>query len=354
MNKLALLNALVTKDVPIYVHYGITHRCNLRCRMCGVWKTGDVETELTISQIRQMAGVLKTLGTQVISIGGGEPLIRDDLPKAAAAFIENGISTRVLTNGVIDDLSRLDRLMEAGVRDFSVSLDTLDPEVQNDIIGRKDAFGKIMATIDHLSPRIKKKKGLGLINTVVSAANTDQLKPLVEFAGKKGFYVSFIPLEMHTFSGKVLGCGDIMEDLSFQPDDRKKIRGIYDELIELKSSGSPIFNSTTFLKSSRDYLSGKECEWDCRAGSLYFSISPEGLFSMCHRYCGYSLEGNRLSILSDDFLKIFHSSMYKDAVKKIQSNCHSCLRPCWVEISNLFLDFSAMLEMLRIQYFKKK
>ena len=31
--------AFATRDVPVYAHYGITHRCNLTCKMCGIWKS---------------------------------------------------------------------------------------------------------------------------------------------------------------------------------------------------------------------------------------------------------------------------------------------------------------------------
>lgn len=349
MNSLILLKTLALKNTPVYVHYGITHRCNLRCRMCGVWKTGCAESELNIDQIKQMASLLHKLGTQVISIGGGEPLIRKDLPQAADAFMREGISVRILSNGVIDNRERLDELINAGVYNYSISLDTLDAKVQNHIIGRNDAFDQIMKTISYLSPIINRSGGIGLINTVVSASNIDYLTALVEFAKDSGFYISFVPLEIHTFSGQVLSCTETMQDMQFSSELNEKVKSVFSELIKLKSRGAPIFNSSVFLENAGRYLSEENCKWSCQAGRLYFSVSPEGFFSMCHRYFGYSSQGNELSILDPDFEAIFRSKEYVEQVKTLSKNCKCCLRPCWAEISNIFLDPKALLEMISIQ-----
>lgn len=349
MNKLILLKTLLTKNISVYVHYGITHRCNLRCRMCGVWKTGNKEAEINAGQIEIMADNLQKLGTQVISIGGGEPLIREDLPEIVRLFLNRRISVRVLSNGVVNDYNRLQKVIDAGVINFSVSLDTLDPEVQNGIIGRNDAFDRVMETFSFLSPILKSRRGLGLINTVVSSANLDELENILNFASKIGFYVSFVPLEIHQFSGKVLGCTETMQDLTFTDNDRLKAGKIFEKLISLKKGGMPVFNSSAFLRNAGNYMSGKDFSWDCRAGILYFSVSPEGLFSICHRYSGYTEEGNELSVISPDFVRTIQSDKYKQNAIKINQSCNACLRPCWAEISNLFLDLPSLLEMIKIQ-----
>ena len=31
----------LTRRVPVYAHFGITHRCNLTCKMCGIWRYGN-------------------------------------------------------------------------------------------------------------------------------------------------------------------------------------------------------------------------------------------------------------------------------------------------------------------------
>ena len=46
-----IAQAVLTRRVPMYAHFGITHRCNMRCRMCAVWQDGDATKELDIQGI---------------------------------------------------------------------------------------------------------------------------------------------------------------------------------------------------------------------------------------------------------------------------------------------------------------
>ena len=37
-NYLRIARAAVGRDLPVYAHFGVTHRCNLTCKMCGIWR----------------------------------------------------------------------------------------------------------------------------------------------------------------------------------------------------------------------------------------------------------------------------------------------------------------------------
>ena len=39
----------LTRKVPVYAHFGITHRCNLTCKMCGIWRYGNKKEELFVT-----------------------------------------------------------------------------------------------------------------------------------------------------------------------------------------------------------------------------------------------------------------------------------------------------------------
>jgi MoaA/NifB/PqqE/SkfB family radical SAM enzyme len=45
----------LTRRVPVYAHFGITHRCNLTCKMCGIWRYGNKKEELNLDEIGQIA-----------------------------------------------------------------------------------------------------------------------------------------------------------------------------------------------------------------------------------------------------------------------------------------------------------
>ncbi len=105
----------LTRKVPVYAHYGITHRCNLTCKMCGIWRYGNRKEELELPQIQQMAERMRRLGVVQLSIGGGEPFACEYLEEAAKCFADQGLNTRVLTNGVGVSEARLRKCVDYGV-----------------------------------------------------------------------------------------------------------------------------------------------------------------------------------------------------------------------------------------------
>ena len=100
-NYARLAKAAVTRDVPVYAHFGITHRCDLTCKMCGIWRYGNKKEELSLDEIRQVAERMKRLGVVQISIGGGEPFSYENLEEAAKHFVDAGLNVRVLTLSLI-------------------------------------------------------------------------------------------------------------------------------------------------------------------------------------------------------------------------------------------------------------
>ena len=72
-NYTRIAKAALTRSVPVYAHFGVTHRCNLTCKMCGIWRYGNAKEELSIPEVERVAARMKKLGVAQVSIGGGEP-----------------------------------------------------------------------------------------------------------------------------------------------------------------------------------------------------------------------------------------------------------------------------------------
>lgn len=331
-----LFNIFLFKNRPVYVHYGITHRCNLRCRMCEIYKDANAQEELSIEQINGIFDFLKSLGVIYVSIGGGEPFLREDLPLIIRLLRNKGFSVRLLTNGTLVDERLMKDLVAAGLREVSVSLDTLDPQKQEYICNCNGAWEKIMKSIKLFSGILPKKARSVLINTVVSALNIKDLPQLAKFAKREGYYVSFVPIETNDLS-----------EFQLKQSDCLSIDKSYDYLIEMKKKGkSHIFNSSLFLESSRQYLKSGQRNWQCDAGKLYFSLSPKGEISACHKI------GQKLSLLQEGNRAVFVSKDFKQEQQGLIKNCSGCMRPCWSELSFLVRDMRSLWEMCmnRISY----
>lgn len=298
--------------------------------MCGIERDAKESEELSMEQIGRVFDNLKHLGVVYVSIGGGEPFLRKDLLSVVKLLIKKGFMVRLLTNGTLADEKSIRDLASAGLREISVSLDTLDPDKFTHICGSEKIFEKVMNNLDILSSILPKNNRLILINTVVSPLNVRELPGLAEFAGRKVFYISFIPVESRGLT-----------DLTFKQDDNKDIDDSYDYLTRMKKKGKgPIFNSSMFLDKSRQYLKSGKCDWQCDAGKLYFSLNPKGELSICHKFNkGISL----LKAGINDIAKL------KDGREDLIKTCPGCMRPCWAEISFLFKDLTSLLEMCRIK-----
>ena len=61
-NYTRLAKAVTTQSVPVYAHFGVTHRCNLTCKMCGIWRYGNAKEELSIPEVKQVAHKMRKLG----------------------------------------------------------------------------------------------------------------------------------------------------------------------------------------------------------------------------------------------------------------------------------------------------
>ena len=351
MRYLSLAQGLLTRRVPVYVHYGVTHRCNLTCRMCGLWKIGNRKTELELPQIRQLADNLQRLGTTAMSLGGGEPFLREDLDEILRLFYSRGIQVRVLTNGVVANPKLLRRVMDVGVQHLSISLDTLDRARQADICEREGIWERIEEAVRLWAEHLRPRRGLGVLNCVVTRLNFEELPRIVEFGESYGFYTSFVPVELHHYRDADLGCRDSFHDMPFAPEDHPRLDAIFSLLVEMKARGRRIFNSTPFLQHSLKYLKGEPTGYRCRAGSLSFSISPEGLYSMCHRFPGTGRYGTEhVSAADPGFVDWFLEEHAARDSDRIASRCQSCFRPCWQEVGLAFTHPRAFLEAAGLRW----
>ena len=294
-NYARIAQAALLRDVPVYAHFGVTHRCNITCKMCGIWRYGNAKEELSIPEVHQVAQRMKKIGVAQVSIGGGEPFARDDLEELVECFLQRGLNTRVLTNGIGIPMTRIDRMIDSGLRNFSISLDSLYPARFDYICEHEGSWNEAVSTMVHIGKRVHGKKGaLPTINCVVSNLNLEELPDIVRFAKEIGFTVSFLPIELlqnskdgvRNWEARFIRhrpeMGLHAEDTAEQV--LARVDRAYDQIIQMKKDGWPILNSTPYLQASRHYLkTGRFPSEGCDAGRLYFSISPNGQFTICHR-----------------------------------------------------------------------
>lgn len=352
-NYARIAKAAVTREVPVYAHFGITHRCDLTCKMCGIWRYGNKKEELSIDEIKEVAARMRRLGVVQVSIGGGEPFAYEEIEEAAKAFVDEGLNLRLLTNAVNVPRERLQKCLDYGVKNFSISLDSLYPARFDYICEQEGSWEGAVRNMVFLSNQLRGQGSLLVMNCVVSNINLDELPDMVRFAKEIGFAVSFLPIELlkaskdgvKNWEARFIRHRPEMGLASGPQDDvAGRIDRIYDTLIQMKAEGWPILNSTPYLESSRTYLkTGRFPADGCDAGALYFSLSPNGQFTICHR-----ASHNYKHFLDPDFEDFFRSEEYRYKRLMEAGGCEGCMRACWIDTSSMFRTVQGFFETARL------
>ena len=345
---------IVSKQAPLYVQYYVTSRCNFRCQQCNVIYANADRHELNTEKAIETIENLGKLGTSVLLLTGGEPFIRKDLPELAKAAIDSGMHVRIQTNGLAS-VEELTRCVDYGVRDISISLDSLQPSLQDFLNGNVDnSWHTTLNTISNVT-RIFPSSSFAVFGCVISPFNFLQIPQIVKFATEIGWWVSLVPAHK-TDPDQPRSFSSFNEFLDFSNEQIESVFEVLDQIKAMKKEGFNIYDSDQYIDDIKNFVSKKPLTWRnrnsglCDAGSLYFAVLPDGTAAPC---CDYRYERN-IKVYEEDFLKEFHDSNLIKESKKIASNCSGCLYGSYPEISISARFVKASIERFEIFKSEKK
>ena len=102
---------------PVMASVAVTTRCNSKCKYCGIW-TREA-TDLSLDDLKLAVDQLSTLGVQVVSLTGGEPLLHQELEQVLLHIRARGMISSVTTNGMLIRPELLQSLLAAGLNSTS-------------------------------------------------------------------------------------------------------------------------------------------------------------------------------------------------------------------------------------------
>lgn len=177
----------------------VTDRCNIRCFYCMPHEKVDFlprDQILTFEEISRVVDVALDLGIRKVRLTGGEPLVRQDLPKLVELLSRKPLleDLALTTNGfLLPGLSQ--ELFDAGLRRLNISLDTLRPETFHRIARRNG----LQLTLQGIAKAIE----VGFTNIRINAVtirgiNEDDIVPLAHFCRQHDLllrFIEFMPLD---------------------------------------------------------------------------------------------------------------------------------------------------------------
>lgn len=178
-----------------YLRISVTDRCNFRCKYCmppeGV-KGITHDEVLSFEEIVMICRSMATLGIRKIKLTGGEPLVRKGLISLVRQIKAiKGIEEITLTTNGFLLSEQLEELIEAGITQINVSLDTLDAQRFREIT-RIDGLDSVLKAIYQTA-----HSRLGTVKVNVLAAqgmNEGELIDLAALAKEEPIHIRFIEL----------------------------------------------------------------------------------------------------------------------------------------------------------------
>ena len=89
--------AMKSRHHPIVAHIVPIRRCNLACTYCNEFD--DFSKPVPIEEMYRRIDKLGALGTSVVTISGGEPLMHPELDDVIRRIRANGMVAGLITNG---------------------------------------------------------------------------------------------------------------------------------------------------------------------------------------------------------------------------------------------------------------
>jgi AdoMet-dependent heme synthase len=277
---------------PALVSWNLTKRCNLRCPHCYLEAGRPAADELTTEECLALLEELRELGTEMVILTGGEPLLRRDIHDLARAASEAGMWTVMGTNGVLLTDAVAATMVECGVKGVAISLDSADP-------ARHDAFRGGPGSWHYAVQALETCRAHGLqvlVQTTVTEHNAHEIPALLELARSRGAWSFNLYFLVQT------GRGRAMEEMSAQR--TEELRGeLFDQQqaqrpMLVRAKCAPQFKRIAWQRGEAGLESG-----GCMAGTQYCRITPEGDVTPCPYMTASA--GN---VRESSFREIWHSS----------------------------------------------
>lgn len=111
------------KLVPIHVVWETTLNCNMNCMHCGSSAGTQRKKELTTKEGLTLCKDLSELGTKIISLMGGEALLRKDWGLLANHIRDLGINVTLMSNGWLINEKTISELIKIEPYAVTISID---------------------------------------------------------------------------------------------------------------------------------------------------------------------------------------------------------------------------------------
>jgi len=297
-------------SAPYRMDLAITYRCNNKCIHCYVG--GPRETkELTTQEWFKVMDKIFKLGIPHVVFTGGEPTLRDDLPRLIASTQEIGLVSGLVTNGRrLKDEAYFKSLVDAGLDHVQITLESHDRKIHDKITGVKGSWNE---TVQGLKNAIASPI-YTISNTTLNQYNVQDILKTIDFIHSLG--LRQFACNSLIYSGKA---PEVAKDFAL---DEASLEPILTQIRDHARSLGMEF--TWYTPTEYCVLNPLQLELgikSCSACRISMCIEPDGTVIPCQSY--FTPLGN---ILKDNWKKIWQNPLCLKlrAREYIQEKCYDC------------------------------
>lgn len=289
---------------PIHCNLQVTYRCNFKCAICDFWKTEHPQAEeLSLEDIRLLGRKLNELGSLIISLAGGEPLIRKDLPEIVRVLNAENHFPILITNGWFVNESLAKDLSGAGLQEISVSVDYADPAKHDAQRGAKGSWDRALRALELLNRHRTSKTNRVHMITVLMDDNLDEIEPLIRLAKDLGvtYMVNLYSWNRGTKERRLPG------------------QSVTRHLLDLKRKYPEFISLTSYLERM-DQAIAEGGIGRCQTGKLLMNIDNRGNVARCTE----TLDEPVGNLLREDMSSIYDKLLERQRTR----DCAQCWTSC--------------------------
>ncbi len=296
---------------PALISWNVTFRCPLRCPHCYMdAREGDNRAELGTEDALKVIDQIAALGTRVLILSGGEPLLRSDIFELATYARECGLHVSMGTCGILIDDDVAIRMKKAGIRKAAISLDSAEPQMHDRFRGLPGAWSR---TVEGIRACLRHSVGVQ-VNITILQENYRQIAEIISFCESLGV------TEFQLFFLVPTGRGTAVEDIT-----PEMYETIIHTVMEKTASGTVTIRPTCAPQYTRirAQLGMEQAAFPgCLAGKQYLRIYPTGDVTPCP-YLPLTI-GN---VIRTPLAEIWHNSaVLKDLrnPEQLEGKCGAC------------------------------
>ena len=295
-------------SAPLRMDLALTYSCNNKCSKCYVESPRDIH-ELSTENWKLALDKLWHIGIPHVIFTGGEPTIRDDLPKLVEYAEDLGIITGLVSNGrKLKDKKLVDTLVTAGIDHFQITIESHDEKIHDEMSGTKGAWKETVQGIKNIIPT----PVYVMTNTTLTPYNIKDIEKTVEFLASLG-------IDHFAANSIIKSGGGKNDDLALS------IEELDDALARIMKKAEELKMSFLWYSPTR-YCDFNPIEKDlgmkqCSAAHIAMAIEPDGEIIPCQSY--FEPLGN---ILTTRWRKIWKhkTAKYLRRMEYLTEECLEC------------------------------